>query len=341
MAKIPPATDTVAARIYKALEGQPNEQRGHLGASLIGHHCDRYLWLSFRWACPEQFNGRILRLFRRGQDEESGVVADLRLAGMEVTDKDASGNQYGFRDGHFAGSIDGVVLSGVPEAPKKPHVLEIKTHSVKSFNELEKDGVQKSKPMHYAQMQTYMARMGIDRALYFAVCKDDDRIYTERVRYDPNEAARLSDRAQRIITSDRMPEPISADPTWYQCKFCPAHGLCHSGERLPDINCRTCANFTAERDGRATCTRYGEIPSIGAQRSGCDAHVIHPDLVKWPHKLTEQGTHLIYVIDGQEVLNGEYPAFTSREIVANPIMCAHADAEFLSLRERTSGSVVE
>lgn len=127
MAKIPPPTDTVANRIYKALEDKQEPSRGHLGASQIGHPCDRFLWLSFRWACPEQFNGRILRLFRRGQDEEAGVVADLRLAGMEVTEKDASGRQYGFRDGHFAGSIDGIVLSGVPEAPTKPHVLEIKT----------------------------------------------------------------------------------------------------------------------------------------------------------------------------------------------------------------------
>ena len=339
MAKIPQPSDTLAGRIYKALEAASEPPRGHLGASVIGHHCDRYLWLSFRWACPEQFQGRILRLFRRGQDEEAGVVADLRAAGCEVSDRDATGRQYGFRDGHFAGSIDGIVLSGVPEAPSKPHVLEIKTHSLKSFNELEKEGVQKSKPMHYAQMQTYMARMNIDRALYFAVCKDDDRIYTERVRLDKDDAERLAERAQRIIASDRMPEPISADPTWYQCKFCSAADLCHGNKRLPDINCRTCANFTAERDGRATCARYGEIPTIEAQQAGCEAHVIHPDLVPWPFQPTEQGTHLIYIIDGKDVLNGEFPAFTSREIVANPMMCAHADAEFLALRDEMQARV--
>ena len=48
-----------------------------------------------------------------------------------------------------------------------------------------------------------------------------------------------------------------------------------------------------------------------------------------------------HIIDGQEVLNGEYPAFTSREIVANPMMCAHADAEFLALRDEMQGRVVE
>lgn len=339
MAKIPPPSDTMADRIYKSLESASEPSRGHLGASVIGHHCDRYLWLSFRWACPEQFQGRILRLFRRGHNEEAGVISDLRAAGCEVMDADGTGRQYGFRDGHFAGSIDGMVLAGIPEAPTKPHVLEIKTHSLKSFNELEKDGVQKSKPMHYAQMQTYMARMSVDRALYFAVCKDDDRIYTERVRLDKDEADRLAERAQRIIASDRMPEPISADPTWYQCKYCSAADLCHGNKRLPDINCRTCANFTANRDGTAHCARFGEIPTLDAQRAGCEAHVIHPDLVPWPFQPTEQGTHLIYTIDGKEVLNGEFPAFTSKEIVVNPLGCANADSDFLDARIMFDGRI--
>ena len=45
---------------------------------------------------------------------------------------------------------------GIPEAPKTWHVLEFKTHNSKSFAKLEKEGVQKSNPMHYAQMQVYM-----------------------------------------------------------------------------------------------------------------------------------------------------------------------------------------
>ena len=341
MAAIPPPSDTLADRIYKALEANSEPSRGHLGASQIGHHCDRYLGLSFRWACPEQFQGRILRLFRRGHEEEAGVIADLRSAGCEVMDTDGTGRQYGFRDGHFAGSIDGMILSGIPEAPTKPHVLEAKTHSLKSFNDVVAKGVKASKPMHYAQMQTYMARMSVDRALYFAVCKDDDRIYTERVRFDKDEAERLADRAQRIIASDRMPEPISADPTWYQCKFCAAADLCHGHKRLPDINCRTCAHFTAERDGSATCARWQSvIPDMDAQRAGCESHVIHPDLVPWQYQTTEQGTHLIYIIVGKEVLNGEPPAFTSREIVANPLGCANADSDFLDMRAAFDARVV-
>src|SRR6188472_1125091 len=63
-------------------------RRNHLGASIIGHDCDRYLWLSFRWALNPQHEGRLLRLFSRGDREEAWIVQDLRDAGFSVVDRD-------------------------------------------------------------------------------------------------------------------------------------------------------------------------------------------------------------------------------------------------------------
>ena len=110
------------------------------------------------------------------------------------------------------------------------------------FDALEKDGVQKAKPLHYVQMQVYMHGTNVDRALYVAVCKDDDRLYVERVRYNPDVATKAVARGQRIALADRMPPPVSTDPTWYQCRFCPAHGFCHKAEPTRHANCRTCAH---------------------------------------------------------------------------------------------------
>ena len=63
--------------------------------------------------------------------------------------------------------------------------------------------------------------LGVDAALYCAVCKDDDRLFFERVKYDEKIATYYMDRARRIIQSDRMPEPINgASPEWFQCKRC-------------------------------------------------------------------------------------------------------------------------
>lgn len=276
--KIPEPTNNLAALIDKAHEERKELPRPHIGASLLGHHCDRWLWLSFRWAVREQFSGRMLRLFRRGHLEERTVVDDLRLAGLVIasTGDDQSRVSFG---SHVSGSVDGVIKSGVPEAPKKEHVLEIKTHSKKSFDALEKDGVQKAKPMHYTQMQVYMLGLSLERALYYATCKDDDRIYTERVRFDKEHASKAVERGKRIATSDRLPEPCAgASATWYQCKFCPAYEFCHADQQVTEKNCRTCGYSTAREDGTFFCEKWQADIPLDAQRNGCEEFVLHPHL---------------------------------------------------------------
>lgn len=224
MTQLPEPTHNIAALIDAHHAGIVEKPRGHMGCSVLGHHCERWLWLSFRWAVLEQFPGRIKRVFRRGHHEEGWIVDDLKAIGIEI--HSTQGEQSRVSLGcHISGSLDGIIESGVPEAPKKRHVAEFKSHSKKSFDEVAGKGVFASKPMHYAQMQLYMHGTGIDRALYVAVCKDDDRIYTERVRYDKDTAEKILARGKRIVTSDRIPPPISIDPSWYQCKFCPAHGI--------------------------------------------------------------------------------------------------------------------
>ena len=56
----------IVAAIDRAHEAKQDGPRQHLGCSVIGHHCERWLWLSFRWAVIEKHSGRLLRLFRRG-----------------------------------------------------------------------------------------------------------------------------------------------------------------------------------------------------------------------------------------------------------------------------------
>lgn len=306
-------------RILDGLADVTETPRGHLGASIIGHHCDRWIWLSFRWAIKSEFDGRMRRLFRRGHLEEEQVVADLTKAGCKVFDKDPNtGRQWNIKDGHFGGSMDGLIKHGADDLDwSRPHILEIKTHSLKSFDNMEKNGVQKSKPQHYAQMQVYMLYTGIPNAVYFAVCKNDDRVYTEFVILDREYATGLVEKAQRLIASDRMPEPISTDPTWYQCKFCDAYEFCHGDRLIREVNCRTCAQSTAKRDGTWGCARWqADIPNETAQINGCDDHVMHPDMVPWPMEPVGDGLSVFYIIDGVKVRNGN-GGFKSREILAN------------------------
>ena len=315
---------TIAELIDKHHESQQEQPRPHMGASMLGHPCDRWLWLSFRWAVVQKFPGRILRLFRRGQNEEAQIVRDLRAIGIDVqlTGTQQSKVDFGC---HVSGSIDGVAESGVPFGDGHRHVLEFKTHNLKSFNNLVEDGVEKSKPIHYAQMQLYMLGTGIDHALYVAVCKDDDRIWTEQVKFNKDVANWLVERGKRIALADRMPEPLSADPSWYQCKICPAHEFCHKSRTTKEVNCRTCAHSTAKPDSTWRCERHDAdgIP-VEFQRQACDSHVLHPDLVPWKIQESQDEWTAIYVIEGKPVANGEpnETTFSSREILANYWCCS-------------------
>jgi hypothetical protein len=339
--KIPDANNSISNLIDKYHESLAEPPRPHMGCSQLGHPCDRWLWLSFRWAVQPKFPGRILRLFRRGQMEEATIVSDLRSIGMDVrTGKQQERVDFG---AHVSGSIDAIIEYGVPGAPRTRHVAEFKTHSKKSFDDLEKNGVEKSKPEHFVQMQLYMHGTKIDRALYVSVCKDDDRIYSERIRYDQEVAEKYIARGRRIALSDRMPEPISTDPSWYQCKFCDAHQFCHETKTTEHVNCRTCAHSTAKENSAWRCERHnGDAIPVEFQRAGCESHVLHPDLVSWQRKDGLDEWTAVYVIEGQDVANGEGDAhvYTSREILANPKMCSVGDTYIEDMRQEFGARII-
>ena len=254
MAPIPEFEDKIASAIDAHHEATAEPLRPHMGCSMIGHPCDRRLWLAFRWAILEKHPGRVLRLFRRGQNEEATVVQDLRAIGIKVEKTGPNQSRVSFGS-HVSGSVDGVV-ENLPNAPKTRAVLEIKTHSAKSFADLKKKTVKESHITHWVQMQCYMYGLDLSRALYFAVCKDTDEIYTEWVHFDKQAAEEAIARAKRIALAERMPEPLSTDPSWYQCKMCPFHDFCHVSKMTKQVNCRTCAFSTAKKDGTWRCERH-------------------------------------------------------------------------------------
>jgi len=236
--------------------------------------------------------------------EEATIISDLEAIGIVF--KQTDGQTRVDFGSHVSGSVDGIIESGVPDAPKARHVAEFKTHALRSFEDLLSQGVQKSKPVHWAQMQVYMHGLGIHRALYVAVCKDDDRLYTERLHYDHQAAEKLVDRGRRIAIADRMPEPLSSDPTWYECKFCPARKFCHQTKLTEQVNCRTCAHSTATPSGVWECAKWGNDIPEDWQHKGCSSHVLHPDLVPWKMKGSdENGWRAVYLVNGREVVNGE------------------------------------
>jgi hypothetical protein len=222
-----------------------------------------------------------LRLFETGEREELRVIQNLRAAGCTVWDRDpATGQQFRYTavGGHFALSLDGVV-EGLPDSTQ-PHTLEVKTMSEKYFKVLCNLGVEKAKPVYYAQCQIGMHLSGLDRCLFISINKNTDEIYAERLKVDHAFAESLIEKARKIISTERPPLGISNDPAWFECKFCPYHSICH-GDGAAELNCRTCAFSTAETQGWS-CARHKKALDEIDQRSGCGDHIYNPALVKLP-----------------------------------------------------------
>ena len=341
--------DQTLASIEAAVQDERDDGlRRHLGASLIGRECERALWLTFRWAKPQAFEGRMLRLFARGQREEQVFIDLLRAAGIEVVDVDATtGKQFTFAaiGNHFGGSMD-AACQGLPESSVW-HVCEMKTHSKKSFDDLEKHGVKISKPQHYDQMVCYMGWTGMTRALYMAVCKDDDRLHLERIDADPARFEVLMSKAERIISATQPPPRISEDASWYQCKFCEFHSLCH-GTTAPIPTCRSCCHSTPELDGNARwfCSRHKMDLTVDDQKQGCQGHLIIPQVIdRWASvqdaSLSEnwiQYEHRETQASFRNGLSGE--CFQSLEIHSVEDKKALTDATVMEIRRTFDGRVV-
>lgn len=273
MAQIPRHLIDLEQLIYGAYERAEDRslRLTRIGASGIGDECVRAIWYDWRGFYKDSPDGRLLRLFKTGYIQEDRVVQDLKNAGLEVWEVDPETKQqwtYTAADGHFVAKLDGVVR-GVPGAEKTPHTLEIKSSNAKGFKDLQNQGVQKAKPQHYAQMQAGLWLSGLTRALYVAVCKDDERFYIERVTRDDEYIASLQKKLASLTEVMTPPPRIAEKDDDWRCRFCDAKSVCWKGEP-PLQNCRTCEYSAVKDEGGWFCLKFSETLSYKKQHEGCD-----------------------------------------------------------------------
>jgi CRISPR/Cas system-associated exonuclease Cas4 (RecB family) len=218
--------------------------------------------------------------------EELIVIKDLINAGCEVKGinidksiaetfkllfnidlKEHKQKEATFSNGHGGASCDGIIYN-LPDAPKTPHLLEVKTSNTKKFENLRLNKVKKAFPVHYIQMQIYMHLFKLRRALYISVCKENDQRHYERVNYEKDVAINYIERATNIISSERAPERISNDETFFICRWCDYSDICHKGFN-PTLNCRTCDNVGMRDNGVWVCELKGSAINLKRQKKGC------------------------------------------------------------------------
>ncbi len=245
--------------------------RSHLGASLIGRECKRYLWYVFRWCLHEKTTGRQQRLFNRGHREEARFVEWLEGIGFKVwfENRDEAPNekgeypQYRISDvmGHFGGSLDGIAVLPERYGIEEPVLLEFKTNGTGAgFNKLADDGMPIAKPEHFAQTSTYGKKYNFRYCVYLNINKNDDSLHVEVVKLNHGLGEQMIMKAEQIILSQTPPARLSDNPTFHKCGYCHLKDVCHKGA-VVEVNCRSCAFARPVENAEWFCEVHnGNIP---------------------------------------------------------------------------------
>lgn len=240
MAKLPVIPD-VAPHIERAIHAALIDKRRKetsdapqvLRMSAAGE-CERNMWASLR-TVPEddELPPKVLAIFELGHAIETHVIKLLRLSGREVLDHDPeSGKQFKLVDfdGREIGHTDGMIQTGARAAARHWSLLEIKSANAKQFGLLLEQGYAVWHPKYADQLQKYMGNAKLPDALAVVYCKDDSRIYAERIQYDPQRFAELWKKASRILNSETLLDRPAAAKSQYCafCKYCPRNQWCWS-----------------------------------------------------------------------------------------------------------------
>ena len=225
-------------------EREATPPRTYLGASRLGHACERALQFEFAGAPKDEgadFGGQTLRIFAIGHQLEDLAIRWLRTAGIDLVTQKRDGGQFGFEvaGGRIRGHVDGIIADAPAALGMRASALwECKTMNAKNWRACVKDGVAVSKPVYAAQIAIYQAYMeasvpGISAApaLFTAINKDTAELHHELVPFDADLAQRMSDRAVRILRATDAGEllpRIATNRDFFECRFCAHAERCWS-----------------------------------------------------------------------------------------------------------------
>lgn len=243
--------------------------RGYPGMSGTGEECLRKQQYEHYFVKKTELEARTLRIFAFGHLFEKIFYDEAKRQGWIVY-----GDQENLEllDGLLPGHCDGVI-EGIPESPKTPHVLELKSLNHKSFTGVKKKGVKADKPMYYAQVQQYMKALKLKRALFVAVNKDNCEYYMERVHYDAQYTKELLNKKLDVLQSEFLLPRMSDNKTFYKCKWCSYYDICHNAYPV-DATCRTCMASKFIKGMDWSCYVHKKTLTRDEQIIACDQHTM-------------------------------------------------------------------
>lgn len=311
-------------------ERDKESPRNYLGMSQIGKE-PRTLWLEFRWSLPEEVSPRTCRIFELGHVIEDVLIdllrriskadlakllgevppqgADAHRPALQVHTRGPDGKQFRFTDlgGHFSGGMDGAI-QGLPES-KKWHVLECKSANKDQFAKIQKTGIKTAKPEYYDQVQAYMEKAGLDRALVLVYCKDNSELYAERIKREPFYFAGLREKARQIIEAEEPPASAYPNAQHYEVKNFRSEQWqrVYWGKELPAVvHCRNCRHAWPDTEAQGAvwrCNRHGVSLSERDQHRGCRFHNFIPAMVPLTRESQDVDRVIYRTQDGRQIVN--------------------------------------
>lgn len=213
-----------------ALLAARQKQRNYLGLSQVGivNECPRKAWYIMKGYAGKPFEGRILRLFRSGDDIEFNMVTDLKDIGLNVwgAQKEVKATQDGES---FVGHIDGMI-SGLENLSlgKKTCLLEVKSCNGKRFKELLKlgDYCKWGGAAYEGQVHIYSTLLKLSRIFVAVENKDTSERWFDRFPCNKDFAIETLQKAFDIKQMESEPERACPRADWYKAKFCNYSDAC-------------------------------------------------------------------------------------------------------------------
>jgi CRISPR/Cas system-associated exonuclease Cas4 (RecB family) len=222
-------------RIWESFVHQPREKRNYIGASIVGHSCDRRIWLEWKGYVnskeyiEKEKLGQKYEIFHRGKLEEEIFIKKLEKIGYTVKDRQAEFSLY---DGKLQGHCDGIIV----DDQGFEYMFEFKTMMETTFNSVKKWKLEKAHIHYLYQIQLYMNFINFKsdqeckKALIICQNKNKDwERYQELHRLNPQMIQGVLAKIERIFSYEEdMPGTISpADNPSYICKMCEYFKFCY------------------------------------------------------------------------------------------------------------------
>jgi hypothetical protein len=224
-----PLNIEINAVIERAAAASMELPRSYLGASIIGHECDRQV--QFDWWVRPLLPSRVKSIFARGHFFEALVREQLVATGFAFAPVEAC--EFIALDGDFRGHADGVLIAAPPLPGAYlplPAIWECKALNAKNYRAVGRDGLTKVFPRYSTQISLYQRLVDkTNPALVTCVNADTCEALHFALPFNADRAQQAIDRAAAIIAATRAGELLprfTTNPEDFRCRICAHRERC-------------------------------------------------------------------------------------------------------------------